>query len=123
MGHTETDRIKQNAPGPWGYEVSTNDPDYFEVRCDDSAIALVERWNDDENDHLEREAEANAALIAAAPDLLEAARIADRLCKLITEWADIEQSDASSLMDIVVDIARGEGLPAAAITKAMGDAL
>lgn len=72
MGQTETDIIEQNTPGPWSYEVSTNDPDYFEVRCHDCTIALVDRWQEDgASDDLTEQAEANAALIATAPDLLD----------------------------------------------------
>lgn len=62
-----------HSPAPWHYDVSTNCPDVWEIRADfcESPIAEVPRWQDEDGVD-SREAEANAALMTAAPRLYEA---------------------------------------------------
>lgn len=60
-----------HTPGPWDCEIYPNDHSYFQVFSDCSTIALVERW-DKSDSEAAAEAQANARLIAAAPDLLSA---------------------------------------------------
>ena len=69
-----------------------------------------------------QESEANARLIAAAPKLLEAARLADQLCRLITKWADAERDDADDIMTDIVALAQDETQPSEAIAEAEGRA-
>lgn len=66
------------------------------------------------------EAEANARLIASAPKLLQAAKIADTLIKLIEKWADSDQEESYAIMDDIVALAQGERGPEQAITEATG---
>jgi hypothetical protein len=62
----------------------------------------------------------NACLIAAAPELLEAAKLAAKLCKLITQWANAEQPVSYFIMDKIVYLAQDNVQPAKAIAKAEG---
>ncbi len=62
----------------------------------------------------------NACLIAAAPELLEAAKLATKLCKLITQWANAEQSASYFIMDKIVYLAQDNVQPAKAVAKAEG---
>lgn len=68
-----------HTPGPWDIEMDRGEPRVIRQRADpDVAVALIPRW---ELKFLE-EMNANAKLIAAAPDLLAAlqgvVRVADR---------------------------------------------
>ncbi len=65
------------SPAPWNYRVSQNCPDVWEIVADycESPIAEVPRWQDADGNDSE-EAEANAALMTAAPAMLEALRLA-----------------------------------------------
>lgn len=93
-------------PGPWVTHPTEVDEEYFGtfIPVRDATrhlIALV--WNDDD---LESE-HANARLIAAAPDLLEACRIVLRRCD---GSGTITYMDASELrLKIVAAIAKAEG--------------
>ena len=62
--------------------------------------------------------EANARLIAAAPELLEVAKLAAKLCALITAWADAEREKAFGIMDEIVDLAQDNDDPRNIIAKA-----
>src|SRR5690348_801872 len=62
----------------------------------------------------------NAYLISAAPELLEAAKLAKRLCKLITQWANAEQSVSYFIMDKIVYLVQDNDQPAKAVAKAEG---
>jgi hypothetical protein len=64
--------------------------------------------------------EKDAPLLAAAPKLIEAAKLADNLIRLIEEWADADQTDAEQLMDEIVALAQDERGPAEAIREAEG---
>jgi hypothetical protein len=68
-----------HTPSPWHYEVSENCPDVWEITADfcESPLAEVPRWQD-EGGNDSPEAEANVTLIAAAPELLAALRLAQR---------------------------------------------
>jgi hypothetical protein len=60
----------KHSPAPWSYRISANCPDVWEVQADfcESPIAEIPRWLDE--DGMESpEAEANAELIAAAPEV------------------------------------------------------
>jgi len=65
-------RVVQHTPGPWFYEISDNCESEFTIHSDYSQIGMIERWNGDDDQEVMAEAEANARLVAAAPDLLEA---------------------------------------------------
>ena len=67
-----------------------------------------------------QQVKADAYLAAAAPELLESAKIASSLINLIEKWADAEQSDSYEIMDEIVSIAQGERKPHNAILKAQG---
>jgi len=71
--------MTEHTPGPWHYEVSLNCPDVWEITADfcESPIAEVPRWQDEEGNDSE-EAAANVRLIAAAPAILKALRLAQR---------------------------------------------
>jgi hypothetical protein len=59
-------------PRPWDYRVSENCPDVWEINADfcESPLAEVPRWQEEDGDD-SLEAEANAALMTAAPLLYE----------------------------------------------------
>ena len=61
-----------------------------------------------------------ARLISAAPELLTSAKLADKLIRLIEEWADAYQADAELLMDEIVALAQDERGPRDAVAKAEG---
>jgi hypothetical protein len=67
----------KHSPAPWSYRVSENCPDVWEIIADfcESPIAEVPRWQDEDGSDSE-EAEANAAIMTAAPVLLEALLLA-----------------------------------------------
>ncbi|WP_165063997.1 hypothetical protein [Paludisphaera rhizosphaerae] len=61
-----------HSKSPWAYEISGNCDSVFSVtNASGDQIAEVERWNES-GVEAELEAEANARLFAAAPDLLNA---------------------------------------------------
>ena len=64
--------MTKHTPAPWTYHISDNCQSEFEIHGDCCQIGTVERWNGDNDEEVMAEAEANAQLIAAAPDLLEA---------------------------------------------------
>lgn len=63
--------------------------------------------------------EARVRVMHAAGVLLEAASIAEQLCRLVTRWADAEGDEALAIMDDIVAIAQDESLPAHAILAAI----
>lgn len=62
----------QHTPAPWTYQISDNRQSEFEIHCDYCQIGTVERWDGDNDQAVMNEAEANARLIAAAPEMLAA---------------------------------------------------
>jgi hypothetical protein len=60
------------SPGPWFTESEPYDS-YYQISDDlGTSLAQVEAWDGDKDEEVMREAKANARLIAAAPELLEA---------------------------------------------------
>lgn len=105
---SETNNALKHTPGPWklGYSETFGHQVLIQTEypCDSTRIILAQSHN-----------EANARLIAAAPDLLEA-------CKaLLEEWksrtAMIESCDLTEEEDRAVELAES------AITKATGETL
>ena len=81
-----------HTPGPWHYAVGTNCDAVYVVGDGCTQIAEVERWNGGTLDgvpepDVEAEAEANARLIAAAPELLGV------LADCVRLLADFDESD------------------------------
>ena len=90
----------KHTPGPWRYAPTNTETVSHLVRCSEGyAVADVTHWFD-------LPADANARLIAAAPDMLEA-------LEFIAGYAAMEPRIASD--EVVIERAR------AAIAKATGD--
>ena len=65
--------MSKHTPGPWHIDPAAEyDAAEYDINAKDSDIASV--WQDNKSD--DQEAEANANLIAAAPELLEALKFA-----------------------------------------------
>jgi hypothetical protein len=63
----------QHTPGPWGTDHKDHDSPYQNIKIKAGSKTVCTIWIDDAPDHaFNSEQEANARLIAAAPDLLEA---------------------------------------------------
>jgi hypothetical protein len=71
-----TNTVK-HSPAPWSYRVSENCPDVWEIIADfcESSIAEVPRWQNEDGSDSE-EAEANAAIMTAAPEMFAALQLA-----------------------------------------------
>jgi hypothetical protein len=62
----------KHTPGPWFMEAEPYDS-YYQISDDFSTtLAQVEAWDGDNDEEVMGEAKANARLIAAAPELLQA---------------------------------------------------
>ena len=105
--------MAEHTPGPWtvGNELLREDErPVHGGESGEGIIALVWPWGDDEVGEQDREA--NARLIAAAPDLLEAAEA------VIAEWRRYIEDEID-----VADMAQGSlTVLLAAIAKARGEA-
>ncbi len=79
MSTKNTDKI---TPGPWHVRSAQNDEGYGLLICDEDQTVLsrMDTWL---GKTPEAAMEANARLIAAAPELLEAAELCIALCKEI----------------------------------------
>jgi len=66
--------MTKHTPAPWTYHISDNCQSEFEIHGDCCQIGTVERWDGDDDEEVMAEAEANAQLIAAAPELFDALR-------------------------------------------------
>lgn len=82
--------------GPWAYELDINDN--FLVRADNGAEVCSVSNNPDEHDP---ELEANARLIAEAPDLLAAAKL------VLERWCEGDLAEAVRELDNAVSNAEG----------------
>lgn len=100
----------KHTPGPWKHEDS--DDGFHIINDNKDWIATVHGGQDGD--------EENAHLIAAAPDLLEAAGISKELCDLITKWCDADRYDAETIMDDIIAIAQDDKRAEKAINKATG---
>jgi len=105
-----------HTPGPWKIRRASNlqiplrnSVFCLEDEADELNIGLVSTWADDKEDAVE--AEANARLIAAAPDLLEAL---EDIANDYAERFDMDSQSTNPGMKVVVENAR------AAIAKAKG---
>ena len=89
-----------HTPGPWGYDGTEVHAEHL-VICN----AYRSRTDDEGNWMPNEEVEANARLIAAAPELLEAARLANQ------ELIDLGQGSSASpaLRALWSAIAKAEG--------------
>jgi len=67
----------EHTPGPWYLDPEPDDS-HYQISDGAEGIARVEVWDGDEDPEVMGVAMANARLIAAAPDLLEALRLAQR---------------------------------------------
>lgn len=80
--------VTRHTPGPWGIYPDRDKFESFSVEMVDggAVVAIVQNVEDfscideDNADAVDAECEANAHLIAAAPDLLEACRVVFRKC-------------------------------------------
>jgi hypothetical protein len=88
-------------PAPWSYQYSPytaqdgHEIPAFEVHGDDVKVC------DTNEDRPSVEQEANAQLIAVAPDLLEAAE------KVIASWASGDLAGAVRQLDAAIELAKG----------------
>lgn len=123
MSNTEDTTIEkqtgQHAPGPWVFESvppeAHTDPDLelpeeyvfwiAEARIAGHVLAVVERTPRDE-----AQAEANARLIAAAPDLLAALKVAERFCPCGARPESLRTHPHVTGCQIAAAIANAEGL-------------
>jgi hypothetical protein len=64
--------------------------------------------------------EDTARLFCAAPDLLEAAELAAKLCALITKWGDAEREESFGIMDEIFGCSGDNENPREAVAKAKG---
>lgn len=66
-------------PGPWAYTPTVSLSDRPDLPCvvDEFRLVVAQCWDDG---HTEDECEANARLIAAAPELLEALELVAKRC-------------------------------------------
>ena len=93
---TQTETQTKHTPGPWAIGMDTDDESAQIISADGQHLATVEQYP----------LEANAALIAAAPALLEALR---ELQKAITNAPAIRVGEFSTLVENA--IAAAEILP------------
>jgi hypothetical protein len=90
-----------HTPGPWTYQYSPytaqdeHEIPAFEVHGNDVKVC------DTNEDRPAAEQEANACLIAAAPDLLEAAE------KVIASWERGDLAGAVRQLDAAIELAKG----------------
>lgn len=105
----------KHTPGPW--VVRTIDQSLATVETQDGEYIICTaaqlRWDDWKTEHAERKA--NARLIAAAPELLEAA-------KLVLEWYEAEDNHSGTDFYQRMQMCRdSEDAIRAAIAKATGE--
>jgi hypothetical protein len=108
--------MSKHTPGPWkavarNYPIAdTGDYDgFWEVLTSDPKKPIVQIWGDSDED------EANASLIAAAPDLLEAA-------KLVIAWFEAEDDHSKADFYQRIEMCRtSEAALRAAVAKAEGE--
>lgn len=75
----------RHTPGPYRVTPRRDDESALEILADETCVATVPIWwgPDEDDDALEAEARANAALLAAAPEMLAALELcADVLSEL-----------------------------------------
>jgi len=107
MRHTKGEWIKETTISIDGYHIYS--------RLDDEDVAIVCDKSDNEG---EDETEANALLIAAAPELLEGCEALKKLIKEFSQMLVDEDVDIVGKMDELLDIA--EVKIERAISKAKG---
>jgi hypothetical protein len=103
----------QHTPGPWSYNRDEGGYHGHVISTGDYIVCDLPDAGDGAAPHTE----ANARLIAAAPELLEAAQLAAKLCALITAWADAEREAAFDIMDEIVGLAGDNDDPRNIIAK------
>ncbi len=99
---------------PWGVDHFNEHCAFYSPTVEGDYFMRVE-FSDDMP---ESEIAPNISLIGAAPEMLEAAELASKLCTLITQWADADREDASVIMDEIVELAQDNEQPAKATAKA-----
>jgi hypothetical protein len=110
--------IGKPSAGPWSFEMVRHAPIQKEFGCyllldsQKNNVALISSWMDSPN--TSEEAEANARLICAAPDLLEALEAAIECCMVPTSSAKDGGAVRYARQVIVADMIRD------AIAKAKG---
>lgn len=95
----------KHTPGPWEIEEDEND---YLVGPPDTLVCLVDRHN---------QPKADARLIAAAPELLKACRVAEQMASIASDW-NLDEVEIDGEMVSTYEL--GE-LFAAAIAKATGE--
>jgi len=76
----------KHTPGPWFYEVEQMNGYSFNVVDDfQTQVAEVARWNEEDAPELLEQSEANAQLIAAAPEMLALLKTLLENCALINK--------------------------------------
>ena len=76
-----------HTPGPWTYDGTVAFSDRPDLPCvvDEYRLVVAQCWDDG---HTDDECEANARLIAAAPELLEALEDAAEAFRIVAEVAE-----------------------------------
>lgn len=91
----------KGTPGPWNY--CAEEPDWVTDSNDNIAVAMVTRYNTDaEAQH------ANAKLIAAAPDLLEALQRITPLYEALMRDCGLEHKEMIATSHAAINKALGE---------------
>lgn len=97
--------MEKHTPGPWTVEVAgriKSDPEYLEIRALDQPVGMRQRIAQTRGANME----ANARLIAAAPDLLAACIDAEEYLRGIKNPTDEQRSLAAKIYSA---IAKAEG--------------
>ena len=102
------DKKFKGTPGPWDAHCMHGDA---RIGSNGEAIAVAPRHADQKN----WPKSANARLIAAAPDLLEALQALDKAARKIASWNGLDIADADEQFDGIFE--RSE----TAIAKAIGE--
>lgn len=100
-----------HVPGPWTAEYDASEPGDAVITAKRGAITIanVHDHGASSLDHDSAECRANARLIAAAPEMLEALHRADAALSLLVASGNADRHDHSALADIRAALAKAEG--------------
>ena len=104
--------MSKHTPGPWQTDQAEHDAPYQDIRIHAGKGSICCVWIDDAPLHdYNAEQRANARLIAAAPELLEALKELDSwlVCACIATPEDMAQSFPHMQQVVSAAIARAEG--------------